>query len=387
MKLVRGSEVSTYMRCRKKWKWAWIDGLSPKKKDGKLFFGTLFHKFVQTYYGNINDPESEYTAYRSMAQLYDETDTSRMEQTELDDLWELVDGVTENYVKMWGEKDSKWTVLGTEITFAIPLSSELAYCGTIDLLYLEDGRLWISDHKTSTRMEDYRDASVMDRQISRYYWAVQQLAAGKGYILVEKHTFKTDGTADVESEWMPIGESELGHFIAGREVYGFNYNIILKDLPEVPKPLKKGGLSVDKRIKTTSDLYIQALRDHGLMLQVDEYELVPEEYDEIIQHLRNQEDEYGNKFFRRYPVHRQQAEIDAAIQEFFHTANESIGIREMVQDGLEHLVYRNITHDCSWDCPFKGMCIGTMTGDRVDDLIELFFDKERDEYPTLEVSE
>lgn len=386
MKLVRGSEVGSYLRCRKKWKWAWVDGLKPKRPDGKLFFGTLYHKFVEVYYRTGSYAEG----MDAMTEMFNETDTSLMDQVEIDEMWTLATEVAKNYVAMWD--DSQWRVLATEITFAIPLTDDIAYTGTIDLIFLdENGNLWGSDHKTTTSIERYREASEMDRQISRYMWALQQLAKGKGYILAE-----VEGE---ESRWVPAKDVSWGRMADNPgytlpQPFGFMYNIISKALPNTPEVLKKGGLSVNKAQKTTYAMYRKALLDNNLaMIQTDEngvdHIITDDKYEEMLQHLLNQEDEYGNKFFRRFRLHRHQEEINAAMVEFAAQAGEAKMLEDSIHDteGEHPLVYRNVTHDCSWDCPYKQMCIGTMDGSDMSSVVNLFFEKETEgKYPVLEVT-
>ena len=55
MQLIRGSEIQDFLRCRKRWDYRWNQRLKPKRPDGKLFFGTLGHKFVESHYSNLED--------------------------------------------------------------------------------------------------------------------------------------------------------------------------------------------------------------------------------------------------------------------------------------------------------------------------------------------
>lgn len=46
MIIIRGSEYQDFLQCRKKWYYSWYEKIEPKRKDNKLFFGTLFHKWL-----------------------------------------------------------------------------------------------------------------------------------------------------------------------------------------------------------------------------------------------------------------------------------------------------------------------------------------------------
>ena len=375
-RLVRGSEVSDYLRCRRRWYHKWVLGLTPKRQDGKLFFGSLFHKFVEVLYIK----QSPSMAHAEMEDMFRATNTSRMDQVELDEVWDLAVNVTENYVKMWWEKDRKIRVIATEFTFAIPLANGIVYTGTIDLIWLdEEGRLWFADHKTTIAISKYVDKADMDRQISRYFWALQQLAAGNGYVWSHKL-----------EKWMPASHWAEEYQVP--QPHGFIYNIILKDYPEPIELLKKGGMSVAKAQKTTYDMYLQALIGYGFaVMSPDNVVIADDKYLEMLNHLKNQEDENGNKFFRRMKVYRQPEELDAAIQEFYATAHEMVQMREKIESG-EYMkmdydpLYRNITDDCGWDCGTKGLCQSTMDGSSGSQTIAMFYEKEEPKNQFLEVN-
>lgn len=352
MQAVRGSEISDFLRCRKRWDYRWNQKLIPKKPNNKLFFGTLFHRFLEVLYQTKNP----HTAIDELRKVYEETDTSQMEQTELDELLELLGKVCENYVAQWWyDKDENWKVIATELRFEIPLDEHVTFTGTIDLVYEREGRIYFADHKTTSSIEKYDKNSNMDRQISRYWWALQQIQEGRGYVY-DKHRTK----------------HEAGVFaprLHGKPIAGFIYNIILKDFPVKPEPLKKGGLSKAKNQKTTYKLYVEALMELH-----DGY--VPEEYAEILDLLQAQETEQGNRFFRRVEVNRLQPEIDAAIEEFYYTAVDSKYLKERLELGAKEAAYRNITMDCSWDCQFKEICQASMDGTNVDFLLDSLYTKE-----------
>jgi RecB family exonuclease len=311
MKKVRGTEVTDFLRCRTKWDYAWQQKLRAKTPNDKLFFGTLFHKYLEEWYTNFSQAQ----ALTAMKKLFDETDTSGMEQFQVDELWDLAYNVAENYFKTWAVTDNKFEVVATELQFAIPLTDDLTYTGTIDLVVKDKyGQIWFYDHKTTNSIESYEKRADMDRQISRYWWALQQL---------------------------------------GYDVHGFVYNIILKDYPTQPSVLKNGSLSQNKSQKTTHELYLQAIQQNGLD---------PNDYREILEHFKLTPDRY----FRRVFVHRSQEEVDNSIQELLAVSQDMEGAR----------IYRNITKDCSWDCQYQSICQSSMDGSNVDYLTEQLFTKE-----------
>lgn len=334
-KLYRGSEVQDFLRCRLKWKYAWVDKLTPKTPNDKLFFGTLFHKFVEVWYAYGKDFER---AFAAMEYLYTTTDTQGMPQTDLDDLWAMACKVVVNYHQTYAGVDM-FKVLAQELTFALTLDREgRVYTGTIDLVYGVDSQhIDFSDHKTTVSLDKYEKNARMDRQISRYWWALQQILKGKGML-------------KVNGEWVKTTETDFYKAVQGKEIRQFVYNIVLKDFPEPPKVLKSGKLSQAKDQKTTYELYLQEIEKLGQNT---------EDYKDFLQFLQ----ESPKQFFRRVEVQRNQSEIDAAIREAYET----------IQDMDNPRVYRNITSDCTWDCPFRDVCIAGMDGSNVNLLLTTLF--------------
>lgn len=307
---IRGSEVQDFLRCRKRWDYRWNQKLMSKKKNDKLFFGTLFHLYLENYYKTKNHESAKAIM---MEEYYKGFDSLESEE----DMEEKLSTIADNYYEHWNQDFSKYDVVATELQFVIPLSDGKNFTGTIDLVVRdEDNNLWFFDHKTTNMIDKYEKNAVMDRQINRYWWALNQLAIGNGYVVNEDYK-------NIELE----------------KVYGFIYNIILKDFPVSPKQLKSGGLSKDKSQKTTYAKYLEEIR--RLQLPIDEYE-------DILTHLNSQQD----RFFKRVVVQRSDAEIDATISE----------MKLVIADMFSPPIYRNITTDCSWDCQHKDLCLAEIDG-------------------------
>lgn len=344
MRIVRGSEVQDFMRCRYRWAERWINNLQPLKPEGKLLAGTLIHKWLEYYYR-----DGLTAAYEAMGKLFAETDITRMDQAELDDLWGMCRAVVQNYYEFWKDVDANHTTLATELHFLIKLDDNISFEGTIDRVYQDqDGNIWFEDHKTTASIESYEKNSIMDRQISRYWFALQMLAQGKGYV-------------ELNEKYIPVTESLFYQKIKGKDIYGFTYNLLLKETPKEPKRLVKGGLSKDKSQKTTYELYVKALQE--LELAYEDGLPIDTSYLDILNHLKQQ----GNRYFKRVSVTRLQPEIIAAIREFHATACDLRDVEKAIVDhSAGELAYRNITKDCHWDCSFKALCVAGIEGSNVD---------------------
>lgn len=315
----RGSEIQDFLRCRKKWDWRWNQGYTPKRQNDKLFFGNLFHKYLETLYRTGWQDD----AIDAAIKFYHETSVGQ-DPVECDRIWDMYCQVSEGYMKKWWENDKEWKVIATEFEFEVPLDDEITYTGTIDLMFEYKGKVWFMDHKTTSSLDIYENNSRMDRQISRYWWALKKL---------------------------------------GYDVGGFVYNIILKDFPTEPNVLKKGNLSTAKNQNTTYELY---------MKKIEELELNPLDYAEFLSYLQAHPREY----FRRVNVKRTDAELANSMFEFYNAALEATALKRSKE---KNFIYRNITKDCSWDCPFMDACKADMDGSNIEFLMNMAFNKEEKE--------
>jgi hypothetical protein len=314
---IRGSEIQDFLRCRKRWDYRWQERLISKKKNDKLFFGELFHLYLEKYYNTKNHDTAQQYMLQTLDMYMDE---------DWEELQDKLIEITNHYYETY--KQDLFTVIGVEVQFSIPLTATKNFTGTIDLIYRDtEGRLWFADHKTTTSIEKYEKNAILDRQINRYWWAIQQLAKGNGTIMGDKKIMLDNP-------------------------YGFMYNIIYKDYPVPPKVLKSGGLSKDKSQKTTYQMYKKAIKD----MQLNEAD-----YTDILEHLSS----FPFKFFSRVEVFRNQQEIDCTMEE----------IGAIVQDMDNCRTYRNITTDCQWDCQYKDLCLAEIDGSDAQWLRDELYEK------------
>lgn len=302
----RGTEAQDFMRCPKRYDYAWLQNLQPKQRNAKLAVGSAIHKFLEVLYKT----KAPFSSLDQM-EAYLEQECSGMDEVEYNDLKTLAINVCEHYLKHYN-LDPGWTVIEVEMPFRIHLEGNNYYTGTIDLLVKDaDGKHWIVDHKTTAAIDIYDKNSDMDRQISRYWYAIER------YL-------------DIDIE-------------------GFVYNIILKDYPVPPKQLKSGALSKDKAQKTTAEMYRSEISNLGLN---------ESDYTDFLQYL----EENPKEFFRRIKVERNISEMRAAIDELTDVIHD---IRDKHRNGRW---YRNITKDCHWDCLFKSLCVAEMDGSNADHI-------------------
>lgn len=344
--VVRGSEYQSFLTCRKQWYHQWVEGLRVKRPDNKLFFGTLFHKWLEHYY---NSGCNKLQASMDTSLWFNEQDISGMQQTEIDELKSLFRGVRDYYDQTYRNSDSKWNILATELEFLVKLDEGVYMTGTIDLVYEVDGKIRFADHKTVSSISMYEEKSKMDRQISRYWWALNMIAKGIGRV---KHH-----ETGLWEQWLQI---------EGKEIDGFDYNLIAKDSPKEPKVLKSGALSTDKSQKTTYEMYRAKIRELGLDVN---------DYKDMLQMLADK----PNQWLKRIDVQRTPQELEAAAWEFMYTAGDIHDVKLMVTENpqaVEPMTYRNIGTHCEHMCQFRELCKTTIEGGNVSLVKNLAYVKE-----------
>lgn len=330
LRLVRGSEVSSFLADRNAWKLRWVDHLVKKQQDGKLFFGTLFHKYLEFRYKYWFESSAE--ILNMVNAWLREQDTSAMDVVFYQEMIDMFHGIVENYESVYSYELERMQVIATELRFAIPLYEDdpagildgqldFAYEGTIDLVYCTDGKnLQFMDHKTVSSIDRYVSNAVLDRQISRYWWALSALREGHGYVWEDE-------------QWKHVSNTVFGQKVHSHlPVSKFTYNLIRKEVPKKPNMLKGGGLSKAKNQNTTRRLYEQTIEQLGLN---------PSEYSDVLEEFSDQ------KFLRRVEVVRNWNECCAAMDDFTKAAKDMLQLRKAVKEGDESGLYWNIT----WDTP------------------------------------
>lgn len=213
---------------------------------------------------------------------------------------ELADGVVKNYYK-WAAQNDDFRVIGTEVACEIKVANS-TYQLRFDAIVEVAGDLWILEHKTATQLK--AEHTLRDQQISSYVLAARKL--------------------DVP-------------------VKGVIYNIIRKAVPEKPRVLKNGKLSKSLSQNITYDSYMEAIRELGQD---------PEYYQDVLEQLKN----LKNPFIHREFVPRTLENSREALKDI---QQAEVLKYAMIQNGI---FPRNITKDCSWDCPFADLCLAELEG-------------------------
>lgn len=330
------SEMETFLRCRNKWDISSANRRSIRHKTTpKLYLtlGSAVHKGLEAGVKG-EDPQAvvkDYIAAEREAKVeeYKEaTDTTPWpaELREFDEAADLASGLVLQYFDHYGVdsplSDEGLKYIGIEVPFKIDISEfgfaieNVFFCGTLDGIAIDEwDQLWIIENKTFTRKPSSEDIQ----------WHFQ----AQGYAIA--------------IEWL-----------TGMPVAGVLYNGIAKKLMSEPKVLKNGTLSTDKRVATTYDKYIQAIRKNGE--SVDDLRFA-----DILSHLQGLRDQGDTRFFYREKAFFTESQLESWTKDFFTLVSEMLDSPK---------IYRTIPYDGCGDCWFRDLCHAEHSDGDVDYLLE-----------------
>lgn len=341
--LLRNSERSSYLRCRQKWQWGWLDGWTPKVAAPALRFGTLVHEALAAYYkpGKKRGPAPAET----FVQLYDEEMklASKYGFRDEDGQWhearELGVDMLEHYVLHYGN-DGHIEVIAPEQPFLQDLNTRngkrylVSPVGTFDAIIrnLETGKVGLFEHKTAASIVTRHLA--LDEQAGTYHalagpWLQDQGILKKGeHIDFILYNFLRKAIRDERPR------NARGHYLNKPKK------------PDLQAACKEHGLST----AGTMDVLTERLTKAG----VD-----PAQYGEV---SKTQPPPY----FERETVYRDEHDREELLYRIRAQAWE---MSEAEAGRLP--IYKHPTRDCSWDCAFYDVCELHETGSDWEEMMKL----------------
>jgi hypothetical protein len=178
--LVSWSELDTARQCPHKHDLAYKQRWTRETTSPALLKGTLWHQVMETHYSKLLTPDEK---TQTLDQLLNRNDLLQQTETE-----ELVSWMFDGYLEAW-EDDPAWEVVAVEFPFSVPLRypgkngktlgnrSTIHLKGKVDLLVLQDGKLWVVDHKSCSRLPNDKELAL-DDQFGLYSWALAELGHG-----------------------------------------------------------------------------------------------------------------------------------------------------------------------------------------------------------------
>lgn len=318
--VIRTSDRSNFKRCRRKWDFesGLRRNLTPAERPSYFWLGTGGHFAMEDWHGHnyYGSPIKAFEAYCDASVV-----AGRNHRIQPPDDFEeqkaLGIGILQHYMDWCKTRNPLETVWingepQVEVKCLIPLPipegvtayDEIYYQITLDRLVIIDGEYWIADWKFfksfSTTPLDWHG------QLSAYIWAASTM-------------------------WdVPIAGGILHEF--------------RKTVPEMPRILKAGTLSVAKDQLTSHALYRQAMID-----MFGEVHKAPAGNIECLNHLAMQENEHMDRFIKRTFTRRTPAQIES------EGTRVMMELEEMLHPNLA--LYTNPTKDCGWDCSFNEICL------------------------------
>lgn len=324
--VIRTSDRIQYKMCRRKWGWGshLRSNLGSNRVASPLWLGSGVHFALEDYHGpNIyGHPADALKAYyiafkrsgKSMPDNYSED-------------MELGIAMMRYYVMWLVGRDPLTTYIRDgvpqiEVPFKIeiPLDKALLeangydqciYSGTIDRVIIDQfGQLWVDEYKTAKQFEV--NHLQTDPQITTYHWAASILYPD-----------------------MPVA--------------GVVYQQHKKAVPNEPRILKNGNLSVAKNQGTTHRMYRAKVIEH-----YGSIEKAPSDVIACMNSLAVHEGPDNDGFIRRDWVERNAHQAQAETEKILMEAEE------MVRQDLP--LYPNPTRQCPYFCSFLSACVSMDDG-------------------------
>jgi len=325
-------------------------GLRPLREDMRLSFGTAIHAGLEAFYGWAVGPAADLLCDERLDATQQAFQVSMLRQLKRVPE-ELKD---DDYLQAWNEhmalggamldrycdyaaQHDDFQVLATEHILRVPVlrpdgrATRGIFTAKIDMLVrTNDGRLWVWENKTAASVIS-EFALDMDDQITRYAWAVQQTRE--------------------------------------EEVAGIYYNTLIKAVSRPKEPVgvsKKnplGKMSIDRGQVTDLAAWEAMARTHGIPVYDEQTDMPLPEYAEFMDWLGSQPD----RFIHRHKTYRSQTELaNTGLQMY----DELLDMRLAVN---RQRIYRSVSRDCEWKCPYKDLCRATYDGDDCSYIIDSQF--------------
>lgn len=312
---VSHSRIKTWRRCQMQHHYKYYQGLQSRSKARPLEMGSLLHNMIEAHH----ETGSYLTVWKKYKAEYDKL--FQEEQLDLGDIPAEALSIVRRYFSHYKNDKLSYPARrrgkNTELRVQVPIGNNIEFLGLIDAMPEDDqGRVWYMDHKSHKHIPN-EEVRFSDLQLLIYTWLAPQL----GY-----------PTAD-----------------------GIIWDYLRTKAPIVPEVLKAGGISKNKNIDTTYDVYMETV-----ISKLGPNKAV--EYEEFAQTLKGKEDSFFKRVYLPAP---KQVMVKAIVEDITVSAQE-IAIR-----GPESRV-RNMTRDCS-SCSYYNLCQAEVRGLDIEHIISTDF--------------
>jgi len=288
-----------------------------EKRDpySPFFIGSAMHYAVAAYYtGGLKAAKDALAAY--MARKTENLGGYGLTEAQWDQVNEdinLCRGMIENYAR-WAEENDYFEI-APELPILVDMG-DWVFRGTADgLITTNKGKHLLAENKTARSLPNSSAPLIYDNQHVAYLWGTEH-----------DPTYKD------------------------LDVQGVLYTFMRKKLPTVPNLLKSGRLT-KRKLATTFDTYLQAIRDHGLD---------PKDYENYLRGLREQD----SPFFTRFTMPKSKARI----RRFEKDLKRTVDI--MLNDPV---IYPSPTRWSCPRCPYSDLCKMYLHGRSIKPLVEAHY--------------
>lgn len=328
--IIRTSDRIQFRNCRRRWGWQshLRNNLTSKENAGPLWFGSGMHYALEDFhtFNHYGHPAKAFEAYVHATRK----NTSVIPlPADWDDLRILGHGMMYYYGDYWLRNRPRLRTFQFKGQYQVEVNAHIEiprnqlpphvqenydrviYSVTLDRVVEDDDNLlWIVEYKSAKKMETKHLPT--DPQVNAYCWA--------------------------------------GQMLYGRPISGVIYQQHRKTLPDIPRILANGTISLSKSQATTHSLY----RAQVVKLCGPDFQRWPAAYVDMVNYFAAQESPYHDDFIRRDKVHRNEHTAQAEGQKILFELDEMLN--------LDTPLYPNAHRfQCGW-CPFMNACIAIDDG-------------------------
>ena len=167
--------MSTFLTCRRKYKFRMVDNIVPKIPAMAPEFGRCIHKALDNWYKS-KDPNRASDEFKAMYHEELSLDDKRTHQM---GEW-IIHNYHEKYI------DQPFEVLEYEHEFSIKLPNECKLIGRMDKLIKWDNVIWVMDHKTTSSLgPQFFKSHTPNLQFDGYTYAARKLGYDCKGVLVD----------------------------------------------------------------------------------------------------------------------------------------------------------------------------------------------------------
>lgn len=322
------SSIRAFKKCRRQFEFSSSlrGNLTPKEPSLPFFTGSVIHTALESYYG-YGMPlakslslaiDIERARLREIGVHAGYDDQLQEQATFCTDLiahyQQWINGKIHGQMA-YGDHELRF--LSTEEAFAVPFytrigtrSSYMELVGRFDGIveHTPTGDIYLWEIKTSSRPHELIDTLENDEQAGAYIYAASEML--------------------------------------GRPVSGVIYNILYKKVPTQAKVLRSGKLSLDKRLSTSFEAYLEQIKANHPDYTDQE---ILENYGERLSELRLE-----NKFFQRVIIRRTEQQLTNLMHHLYEAG------KEMVRASTP-MFPTPAFNTCKW-CQFKVPCLQIDSG-------------------------